>query len=73
MHSAGRGKPPLGPAAHPLPGETIALAAAPKCLEPCTGHLGAELRDGVEVAWHGVVVGMASDHACQVASLFRDG
>jgi len=73
MHSAGRGKPPLGQAAHALPVETIALAAASKRLESCTGHLSTELRDGVEVACHGVVVGMASDRACQPSPLLGDG
>jgi len=51
----------------------MALAAAPERLEPVPDDLFPERPHGMEVARHGVVVGMASHHACEPPSLLGYG
>ena len=67
------GQPPSCEAIHPLPGEPVALAAAPERLEPEPCHLRPEGRHRVDVAGHGVVGEVPSHHACQPSPLFGDG
>src|SRR6266511_1816864 len=73
VHDAGRGQPPIGDPAKPLPGEPAALASAPKRLPPGPPHLVTKGRHRVDVAWHGVVGEMSSHHARQPAPLVGDG
>jgi hypothetical protein len=73
MQDAGRGKPSSDEALHPLPGEPVALAAAPKRLEPEPSDLAVEAADGPTVAGHGVLGEMSPHDARQPPPLVGDG
>ena len=73
MDDANGREPPGLQTVHALPVEATALAAATKRLEPVPDHLRPERPHGMKVARHGVVVGMASHHACEPPSLFGYG
>ena len=73
MHDVDGRQPSSDEAVHPLPGQAVALAAAPERMEPVPADLDAEGIGGPDVAGHGVVGEMTSHHARQPLPLFRDG
>ena len=73
MHDVDGRQPSSDEAVHPLPGQAVALAAAPERMEPVPADLDAEGIGGPDVAGHGVVGEMTSHHAPQPLPLFRDG
>ncbi len=66
-------EPSLSEAAHALPVQAVALAAAPERLEPVPDHPFPESLDRSAVAWDSVIGEMSSQHACQPTGLLGDG
>jgi len=62
----------LGQAVHPLPVQATALAATPKRPIPVSGRLITEGADRVDVAGHGVVVEVSSNHLAEPQPLLGD-
>jgi len=66
-------KPSVSQAPHPLPGQSCALAAAPKRHEPVPHGLRAKGIQRPLITRHAVVVGVAPEDAGEPAPLIRDG
>src|SRR5215831_3137878 len=72
VQDAGGWEPPLSEAVYALPGQAVALAAAPKRLAPVPDHLVPEGLDRPGVAWHGVEGEVSPYHTGQPGALLRD-